>query len=218
MDAMNGHARMSPLTALILGVFGVLGVIIVAGTAVAVVAVNSIDTSVAQLTGLVDGTVSGVLDNLPEALDTLPETFEKILNDRRDPPYADRLEIEARWAAVDGAQQPVITVVNHGDKVVSMLAVRLAFLDQDGNPHGEWTELAATPVAMECEDLRGPLFPGRTRYVTLSGGCCGHRRPPRLKDGENLAIAVEIAELRVWNGYEQDGGRTALAVPNRSGN
>lgn len=73
-----------------------------------------------------------------------------------------------------------------------MLAVRVAALDARRTPVREWTEVVATPIAIDHE-WRGPLMPGATRHVVLSSW----RNFPADK-ADALLVAPEISEIRVW--------------------
>ena len=48
---------------------------------------------------------------------------------------------------------------NTGDETVSMVAVRVAVLNEDGVPACEWTEVVATPSAVEGP-WREPILSG----------------------------------------------------------
>jgi len=74
-----------------------------------------------------------------------------------------------------------------------MLAVRVAALNDQGLPVREWTELVATPIAIE--DWRGPLFPNKTRYVVVQAGWRGFGMD-RLVSFTGVA---EVSEIRVWH-------------------
>ena len=91
----------------------------------------------------------------------------------------------------------MLTITNNGPEVVSLLAVRLAALNENEIPLREWTEIVATPIAT-CNDWRGPLFPGKKRHVRLSSW-----RTTRAKDVSRITGAVEISELRLWQPTEE---------------
>ena len=85
----------------------------------------------------------------------------------------------------------MLTIINKGDEIVSLLAVRVVALNSQGVPVREWTEVVATPLAIEGE-WRGPLMPGNQRHAILSGYL------GRGVDGEEkYTAAIEIADVRV---------------------
>ena len=194
---MNTHTRMSPLTALFLGIFGVGGVGIAAGAIVVLYSLRILDNKASALIGFAEHTV----ESLPELIDALPPAIGDVLNDRRAPDYAANLDVSVRFVANEQSEgvRPVVTVINKGKEVVSMLAVRVAALDARKVPVREWTEVVATPIAAD-DDWRGPLMPGATRHVVLSSW----RSFPADKI-EILSAAPEISELRVWEPKQSAG-------------
>ncbi len=145
---------------------------------------------------LVDLLESSIV-SLPEVTEALPPAISDVLNDRRAPDYAEQLDVSVQLAEVDsrkGVTQPVIEVHNRGNRLVTLLSMRVVILDEDGRPAVESNEWAATPFAAD-DDWRGPLMPGSTR--TLSGGYY------RLGDGRKIPadrVSVEITDIRVWDG------------------
>jgi hypothetical protein len=145
---------------------------------------------------------------LPELIEALPPAVGDLLNDRRAPEYTANLKVDVKLATDERDRlRPVMTIRNDGDEVVSMLAVRVAALRGDAVPIREWTEVAATPIAID-HDWRGPLMPHTTRHVVLSGYCS---LPGDAAD--YLTPAYEISEIRVWEGQDHDTGMTALLRP-----
>lgn len=195
---MTGHTRMSPLTALFLGIFGVGAVGIASGTAVVLYGMRIIDTRSSDLLGFADGTISTTLDRLPDLIDALPKAVEDLLSDRRAPEYLANLDVDISFVADERSKfvRPVMTITNNGGEVVSLLAIRVAALNKSGLPIREWTEIVATPIA--CEDWRGPIFPHKTRYVVLGSGWQGIP----LRDADEITGAVEVADIRVWQPNE----------------
>ena len=187
---MNSPTRMSPITALFLGIFGVGGVGIAAGAAVLLYSLRILDSKTTALIGLAEHTVA----SLPDLIDSLPPAIGDILNDRRAPDYAPNLDVNVRFVANEPSEglRPVVTITNKGTEVVSMLAVRVAALDARKVPVREWTEVVATPIAAD-DNWRGPLMPGAIRHVVLSNW----RHGPADKI-DSLTAASEISELRVW--------------------
>ena len=80
---------------------------------------------------------------------------------------------------------------------MSLLAVRVAALSQDSLPLREWTEVVATPIGL-CNDWRGPIYPGNTRYVVLGSSW---RSFPMERLGQ-ITGAVEISDVRIWRPTE----------------
>ncbi len=183
--------RMSPFTALVIGIFGVGAVGITSSAAIVLYGMRIVDTKAADILGFAQGTV----ENLPELIKSLPPAIGELLNDRRMPEYSAELDLEVRFIAEErtGTLRPTLTITNNGSEVVSMLAVRVAALTDGAVPLREWTEVVATPIAIENE-WRGPLMPGSTRHVILSAG---YRGIPAER-ADDIVGAVEVSELRVW--------------------
>ena len=196
---MNTHTRMSPLTALFLGIFGVGAVGIAAGATVILYSLHILDSKASALVGFAGHSVEA----LPALINALPPAIGDVLNDRRAPDYAANLEVSVRFVANEQNEgiRPVVSVTNKGKEVVSMLAVRVAALDARKVPIREWTEVVATPLAID-HDWRGPLMPGATRHVVLSSW-----RSFPVDKADALLAAPEISELRVW----EPKARTAVA-------
>ena len=195
---MNQPGRMSPWTALFIGAFGVGAVGIAAGASVVLYGMRIAEKNVAQVLGLAEDAVEG----LPELIESLPPGLAELLNDRRAPEYASKLNVIVKFVPDARGQgwHPALIITNEGDEVVSLLGVRVAALDAHGAPLKEWTEVVATPLAID-DDWRGPLMPHNTRYVVLSrsGGV-----DPDLVAG--ITGAFEISEVRVWQPQNRSGG------------
>jgi len=189
---MTVQKRMSPLTAFFLGVFGVSAVGITAVSAIVLYGMRIVDTKAANIVSFAGGTI----ENLPELFQSLPPALGELLNDRRAPEYAENIDVEVQFVSdpQSGRVQPVLTITNKGSEVVSMLAVRVAALTDKALPVGEWTEVVATPIALDG-DWRGPLYPGGVRYVVMSR--C-RRSAIVSTTGEAMVPAAEISELRLW--------------------
>jgi len=191
---------MSPWTALFLGMFGLGGVVLVTGTTVVLYGMRIAEKNIADVFGLAEHTVA----NLPEFIESLPPSIQDLLNDRRAPEYQDQIDVQVRLVGESEGRRvfPALTITNNGDKVVSLLTVRVAALDAEGTPVQEWTELVATPIGVE-DELRGPLMPNATRYVRLQR--C------RFSSGypiEKLTGVGEISDVRIWLGNDQSETRT----------
>ncbi|UCC29443.1 MAG: hypothetical protein JSU86_14720 [Phycisphaerales bacterium] len=197
---MTGHTRMSPLTALFIGLFGVGAVGIASGTLVVLYGMRIIDTKANEVLGFADNTISKTIDGLPALFDSLPRAVEELLSDRRAPEYAANLDVAADFVVDERSKgrRPVLTITNKGSEVVSFLAVRVAALDTRRLPIREWTEVVATPIALEDGDWRGPLFPGDTRYAVVSSSW----RTVPADRAEQVIPAVEISDIRIWQPSE----------------
>ena len=188
------RTRMSPLTALFLGIFGVGGVAIASATLLAFRGMEIVDSKASSIISFAEGTIEG----LPDLINSLPPTIGDLLDDRRAPDYATFLDVEVRLVADEksGGVRPVLTVNNTGSKVVSLLSVRVAALDDQGVPVHDWTEVVATPIALDDDwerGWRGPLLPGNVRYVVLSRS---RSMPPGGVD--SLTGVIEVSDVRVW--------------------
>jgi hypothetical protein len=179
---------MSPLTAMFLGIFGVVAVAILAGTSTLLYGMTIVDQKASALIGFAENTLEG----LPELLASLPPAISDALSDRREPAYAAKIAVSVRFVADQDGVRPVLTVNNKGDEVVSLLALRVAALNAKRVAVYDWSEVVATPIAID-DDWRGPLMPGAERQVVL------HRcRSLPAQSAESIEGAVEIADVRVW--------------------
>ncbi len=148
-----------------------------------------------KLVSLVGDAVGG----LPELREALPPALADVLDDRRQPEYAEHLDISAETTFVPDEHndrrkmvRTRIEVVNEGSEVVSLLCLRIVVFAASGEILSESNEWAATPIAAE-EPWRGPLMPGSHRYFVSS------RRALGAFFAEGLKTEVEITHLRVWN-------------------
>ena len=191
---MTGPTRMSPMTALFLGLCGVTAVGIASGTGIVLYTLRIANLNVSSLLNLADSTIAG----LPELIERLPPALADLLDDRRVPEYAENLDVKVTFLTDERSDQvrPVMTVTNNGSSVVTMLTIRVAALNKEDVPLQEWTELVATPIALN-DKLRGPIFPGSTRHIVLRRGYL------RTAGGSAFTGAVEISELRVGVGAEE---------------
>lgn len=188
---MDTRARMSPLTAFFIGLFGLGAVTVASGTVTLLYAMRIADENSTKVFGFLDTTVEG----LPELLASLPPALGDMLNDRRAPEYASKIDVALRLVPEEDGVRPVLTVTNKGEQIVSLLALRVAALNANSVPVRDWTEVVATPLAID-NDWRGPLMPGSSRHIVL------HRSRGPI-DVESLQGAVEIADVRVWEGKKQ---------------
>lgn len=199
---MSQPMRMSPLTAFFIGLFACGAVAIASGAMVLLYGLRVAETQVSHVLGLAGDT----LGNLPEVIESLPPSLTELLNDRRAPEYAGNIEVSAVFRR-DGKTDrlhPVLTVTNNGDKVVSLLTVRVVALDSDGVALRDWTQVVATPIGVD-HDWPGPLLPRMPRHMVVNGGC-GHYFATVEGVGEKVDFqaAIEIADVRVWLGAEKE--------------
>ncbi len=195
---MTTNNRMSPLTAFFLGVFGIGAVGIASGTSVVLYTLSvvdgELDTAVALVSQVV-GEVSEVLGDLPGGLGDLAEF-------KRSPSYAQQVDVYAQIVEVAGRDRarPILTISNRGDEVISGLAVRVTAIDERGVPIADWTEVVATPIAIDDDAWRGPMMPGAKRHVALSSyrGLSGM--------AESVTTHVEISDVWVWQGEKKVEG------------
>ncbi|MBI1824880.1 MAG: hypothetical protein HY287_03265 [Planctomycetes bacterium] len=193
---MNNPTRMSPLTAFFAGLFGCASIAIAAVTIIVLDGMKMADRNISNVTHL----AKQVIDGLPEIMDSLPSALADALHDRRDPAYATSLETKVQFVE-DGrgdGVRPVLDITNKGDRVVSMLGIRVAAMNDRGVPVRDWTEVVATPIAIN-DDWRGPLFPHETRHVVLRRGMLRGPSAGTLK-GE-----IEVCDIRVWEAEDRTG-------------
>jgi hypothetical protein len=201
---MEVQKRMSPLTALFIGLWFTGAVMIAAVTSVVLYGMRIVDKKATTVLSFAEDAVG----NLPALVEALPRAVEQALGDRRAADYGKYLDVRVEFAAGgrSGGWGPVLTIHNTGSGVVSLLALRVAALNPRGIPQAEWTEVVATPLAFD-DDWRGPILPGSTRHVVL-----GRRSSLPADSIAELNAAVEITDVRVW---EPNGGstRTVSTIP-----
>jgi len=195
MSMVAPRSRMSPITALIVGLFLFGGVGIASLTTVVLYTMRIADSNAAKLLHFAGNTVDG----LPELLKSLPPALADVLNDRRAPEYASNIDVKVKFIndEASGMLRPVVTVTNKGTEVISMLALHVAAMDENGTPRNDWTEVVATPLTID-NDWRGPLMPGNTRHVVLSGS------RSLAGKSETLVAVAEIGDVRVWEAEAKD--------------
>ena len=187
---MNEKARMSPWTALFIGLsmFGV--VVIVAGTVLAMCGMQIVDDKASAIIRFADG----VIDELPELIDSLPPAVERLAG-RRAPEYVKELSVAVNFVSGcrSGDLCPTVTVTNNGDEVVSLLGIRVAALNSSNVPIRDWTHVVATPLVFDDCSWPGPLLPGQPRHMVLS-----HWRGLPAEKASQITGVFEISELRIW--------------------
>lgn len=186
---MNDQRRMSPATAFFLGFFGLGAVGVAAGASVLLYTLTIVNQ---QVGGLVT-----FIGDLPEFVESLPPSVGELLHDRRAPDYASQINVKVDFIKDRefDAMRPVLTIENAGNETITLLALRIAVLDSAGVAFHDWTEVVATPIAVN-EDWRGPMLPGSPRHVVLNSVWWDDS----ALSLDDLAYAVEIADVRVWEG------------------
>ncbi|UCD48521.1 MAG: hypothetical protein JSW27_13410 [Phycisphaerales bacterium] len=177
------------------GISAIVITVIVCGTLALLYTVHLASDKSEHLITLAQSAVRG----LPEFQRSLPPALADMLNDRREPSYAGKLAITAKVVSRPGSHgrtRTAIEVVNNGDEVVSLLALRVVLLDENDQLITESQEWAATPVAIE-DEWRGPLMPGSKRRFVCHRSC-----PYEVGPLDTIKPEIEITELRVWAGPE----------------
>jgi hypothetical protein len=195
----GGRSVLSTATRAI-GTFAVTTVL--CGTAVGIYALSIVDRKSDNLVDLVRNTIH----DLPEIVESLPPVLADLLADQRRPDYAANIVVSAKLASKPdhrGRVRPIVRLTNQGDEVVSLLTMRVLVLDDQDEPIGEFTEWAASPVAVD-HDWRGPLMPGNTRVLTTHSVSIGDDAP------DDYHVEVEITDVRIWT--PENGKILATAV------
>ncbi len=184
------------LSSTALGLSAVIITLTISCTVVAVYAIHLASEKSERVIALAQNAVSG----LPEFQKALPPVLSDMLDDSRRPDYCGELGITAKVTSrpdTHGRAYTTIEVVNNGNKVVSLLSLRITVLDQHDYILTESQEWAATPFAADNE-WRGPIMPGaRRRFVS-------HRNLYNVGPMDEIRPEVEITELRVWNGPDDE--------------
>ena len=77
---MVTQSRMSPLTALVIGIFGLGAVSIGSATAIVLCGLGIADDKVRETLRFAERTIGSTLEGLPELIDSLPDAVEELLN------------------------------------------------------------------------------------------------------------------------------------------
>ncbi len=207
----EGHtvfvSRHGFLSSLVLGLCGMISITVVCATAVGLYGLYIVDDKIEELVGASPDMVEALTD----WQQALPPALADAIDDRRDISYRPMVDASVELLGTDSrSATPVIEVVNQGDKVVTLLSMRVTVEDDEGIPDREMTVYAATPITIDHE-WRGPLLPGSTRRFALRSG--------RLGRDATLAT-LEITELRVWNGEgtpdeRDEQGSDEIQLPER---
>jgi len=179
--------RLSCVSVLILSLTAIIVTVVVSASGIAVYALTVVDQKTDTLVGLVGEAARA----LPELREALPPALADALDDERSPEYVHQLEVAVRAGGADryGRQRCLIEVENTGDKVVSLLSMRIVGLDDDGDVVYERNTWAATPIQIE-DEWRGPLLPHETRRFSVWS----------CREGAASEITHEITDVRVWAG------------------
>ncbi len=186
------YKRHTFLSALAMGLSAVIIAFIVSCTVVIIYGMNFAGEKSEEVVSLVEEAIRG----LPKLQESLPPVLADILDDRRQPDYRTQIEISASTTllpADKGTVKTTIEIVNNGSEVVSLLSLRVVVLTSRNEIITESNEWAATPIAADHDDWRGPLMPGSRRYfVTSRGGL-------PVFSADELRTEVEITDIRIWN-------------------
>lgn len=201
---METRRGMSPWSAFFMGMWLTGSVAIAAGTVVVLCGMNVVDSKLSDVLML----GSDVVGNVPKLMEAVKPALGDAFNDVRSPEYGSKVEVTVHSPSQDKyCGRPALTVRNTGNEVVSRLTVRVSAVDESGATRYEWTEMAATPVAL-CNELRGPLMPGnQIRRMVFSDGPC-----IRGDELAGLSLKHEIAEIFVWTGSARSPSVTSLTA------
>src|SRR5262245_5744779 len=149
-------------TAVARGFFGLLTTAVVCATGLGIYSLHVIDKKFGDIKSIGESVVGG----LPKWRESLPPVVADAINDRRAPDYASNIDVKVRLVEGKGRdrQRAVIEVMNNGDETISLLSLNIRLEDSDGIPVRAFTAYAATPLALNEGDWRGPILPNaRTR-------------------------------------------------------
>jgi hypothetical protein len=183
------------LNGLFYGFFGFLITTVLCATGLAVYGLSIADSKAVQALSTAERLVTGVPEWVDGMLDALPPVIADALHDRRDPSYRQQVDVTVRpvRAGRSGSiNRAAVEVTNNGPETISLMAVRVVLLDDDGAAAHERVVYVATPLAIE-DEWRGPLLPGSTRKLSMA--------VYGVKPGD-YEVSHEITELRVWQPEE----------------
>jgi len=189
---MTTKQRMSPLTALFIGLALTASTGIIATMGVVLFGMGVIDSRADDIIDFAGDTI----DKLPDIIESLPPAVQELLDLHRAPAYASNLAIEAGLVRdpYDADRIiPALSITNQGDKAVSLLSLHVSAVGSNKLPVAEWTEVAATPLGIDCQ-WRGPIMPGGKRDIVVSHW---RRGLPASLQGE-VSLGVEVSDIRVW--------------------
>ncbi len=196
------HKRMSVFSVAIFSLAMVLIAAIGCATALAFHAIAIVDRRVDTITVF----ATDVLRTLPEITEALPPALADAIDDERRTDYLADLTITSRIVDSDhrGRSRGVVTITNDGDRVVSLLSLRVVGLDSGDTPVWEDVTWGATPIQID-DEWRGPLLPGVRREIPVSS--YSRDRATTLK--------CEVTDIRLWRSSKKDGATTK---PDAAGN
>lgn len=182
------------LSSLFSGLFGFLIATVVCASGLGFYALHIVDTKVDGLFTITSDVISG----LPEWHRNLPPLLSELLDDRRAPDYREQINVAVQTLPCpeDPAREvTVVSVANKGSETITVLALNVVLENADGVPVSERRVYAATPIAVDEDDWRGPLLPAESRQFVVQrhGRCYGDRL-------DGLEASVGVTELRIWNG------------------
>ena len=196
------HKKHSFFSMAVLGLSAVTVTLLACVTMITMYGLRIVDSKTGDIFEFAEQTVH----SLPELIDALPPILADVVNDVRSPEYLEQIDVSVHLT--DGAHSrrgpfAVVTVHNRGDKVVSLMSMRIVVSNKHGEPIAEVNEWAATPIAAD-HDWRGPLLPGSERRFSVSSWHLG-----KHASAGNLTVGYEVTDVRVWN--RSSTGDTALA-------
>lgn len=191
-------------TALVKGIFGLAMTLVICVTVLGVLGITTVNSNVGRILEGGFGSVSAILDGSAEWQSILPPAIADAVNDRRDIGYLENLGVAGTFVSVDEEEGSVaIEVTNNGDKIVSLMTVRVLLAD-DSVPSAEFVVPVATPLSIDCDEgWRGPLLPGATRKII---------EPVWRVHGEP-ELSYEVTEVRVWAGPIERDAQLAAPAP-----
>lgn len=205
---MDGYPYQQPVvqmkkrsffSTLVLGLSAIVVTAIVSGSGILIYGMNIADRKTDNIAELIEE----VATNLPQFVESLPPVLSDVFHDERRPEYAENLEVSVRLVTDHRRPdrvRPVVEVRNNGDRMVSLLSMRIVVQDADGNPIAEMTEWAATPIAADDNDWRGPLLPNAIRQFPVRTLRCRGLEA----DLADLKVTYEITDIRTWNKKTSD--------------
>lgn len=183
-----------------IGISAIIVTLLISGTVVVIYGMHFAGSQSEKFISL----AGGVVDNVPEFIESLPPIISDALDDRRAPGYVGKVDVDVRLVEIVDDYRPVlrtrVEVANAGDEMITLLALRITVLDERDRVVAELTEYAATPFTAE-DGWRGPMMPGSRRRIVSRR----HGWYDRVGIGE-LRAEVELTDLRVWNGDEDAAG------------
>jgi len=186
------YKRHTFLSALAMGISAIIIAFIVSCTVVIIYGMNFAGDKSEEIVSLAEEAIRG----LPKLQESLPPVLADMLNDHRQPDYSTQLTITPSTTLLpndNGTVKTTIEIVNNGKEVVSLLSLRVVVLTSRNEIITESNEWAATPIAADHDNWRGPLMPSSRRYFVTS-----HKALP-VFSADDLKTEVEITDIRIWN-------------------